>query len=501
MPIQVNMTSQPDLVTMVTPKNDTTSQSIGDEKAAPEADLDSIVEPTTPSSPKMNAASPQKLAGPASTTKVNRASEVNPIEKVASKKNKNSRWTTVLGWKRWARQQKKPVYNEDSFVKTNKELDAYISAVKWDEETKKLVEISQQQPYRDFMNNWDSTKKRLSVPSAIMLEAIRLMNDLVVPADISDLLAESGWDATKCCNPKLEAEEKKLKIEPMDPRRNTEAEKDQSPPMKKVKMSTPLPHLQPPRLSTPVPKFSTAQTQPSPGRYSREIPPALGPEITKTGESNPVTVTHRPEEGSQDFHIPSKRAGDGNSLPNISHRGGLEIDAAPRFPNTGAAVYNIQPAKTTASPNSTGSLYHKASSKRIKRVTRKRLRRTSHQLGEQSGRLHGHADRLDEHQSRLQEHSGQLAGFSDQSQKQELAIEQLRLENRHLRRCLRDILLPLTQAVNAVSKSQRADRKTLKAAERRAREELRELKAARKTSKVLKRRLKQMDRDMPAVNA
>ncbi|GKT95176.1 LOW QUALITY PROTEIN: hypothetical protein Ct61P_13026 [Colletotrichum tofieldiae] len=453
------------------------------------------------------------------------ASSSKSVARATSKRGQVTTAKTPIGWKRWAKKQKNVIYNEPAFQASRNTIDSYLTSyLLWNEEEKKPADISHQLPYSQLVTQWETIKKGGRPPPASMMEAIRILNSLAIPDNIVDMLKEAGWDAEKCCNPKLPRDQRKLG---RDSQNRSVASKTRA-----------SPHLEP-KGKTPPQLFLSRNIPMQWPRHqkSQHLPISL----LESHHRYLIMISSRPRKRLRCLPYSVKTAAStaptflGMMLEKVLemivpgfNRGGLEVGMEPRVDPIiiGAAVDNTQPADITKSPKMTkltnsensspGSAHEIESSKSTsfkcrKRTSRKEMKRAidavsnsltvmtaSHsvKLQDQASRLSEHSEQFDVHSGQLQEqtnqlheHADRLHNHSNQLQKQELALEQLRRDNQALRDCLQGVLLPLAQAVNTLHKSSKADKRMLKSTKKRAERELEEFKSADKTTKVLERNL------------
>ncbi|GJC90874.1 hypothetical protein ColLi_13712 [Colletotrichum liriopes] len=549
-PLQINMTPQPN------PKTATTPKAVVCRPALTLWPSTSVTNTTSLPSQSMFVEQTPKTTNPlpkpvTNVTTQKPASQVTPKTVMASSSKsaakatpKRGRATTAkttaktpIGWKRWAKKQKNAVYSEPAFQDSSNTVDSYLtSCLSWNEEGKKPADISHQLPYSQLVAQWESIKKGGQPPSASMMEAIRIMNSLAIPDNIVGMLKEAGWDADKCCNPKLPLDQRKLGARPTKSKRGIEDEGESSPRAKRQNTTAVVPQQEYSNAVAPSPEIPAFTHQ-----SSREPLSVSDHDIVKAEKASPMPAILRQDGSFHSTNIPEDDAGEDardDSSSNGFNRGGPEVDMEPRVDPIiiGAAVDNTQPAVITKSPKMTkltnsensspGSAHEIETSKsnpfkRSKRTSRKEMKRAidavsnsltvmtaSHsvKLQDQASRLSEHSEQFDVHSGQLQEqtnqlyeHADRLHNHSNQLQKQELALEQLRRDNQALRDCLQGVLLPLAQAVNTLHKSSKADKRTLKSTKKRAERELEEFKSADKTTKVLERNLTHLRRLLGAV--
>ncbi|OHW97815.1 hypothetical protein CSPAE12_03430 [Colletotrichum incanum] len=520
-PLQVNMTSQPNPMTAMTPKTMVRRPAPTVSPSTPVTNTTSLHPQSMPleQAPKKTNPLPEPVTNtntqkpaPQVTLKTVMASSSKSVAKAAAKRGRVTAAKTPMGWKRWAKKQKNTIYSEPAFQASSNAVDLYLTSyLSWDEKGKKPADISHQLLYSHLMAQWENIKKQGQPPPASTLEAIRIMNSLVIPADIVDMLEKAGWDADRCCNPKLSQEQRKIGAGLAEAKRSIEDEDESSPRSNRQDTTAAIPqqHF---KIVTLSPEITTF-THPS----SRELSLVSDHNIVKAEKASPIPAILRQAGNFHSTNIPGDDTGEDGSS-NYSNRGSLEVDMEPRVdPNTiAAAVHNTQPADITKLTNSVnfspGSAHRIAiarstSSKRRKRTSRKEMKRAidavsnsltvisaSHsikfrdqagRLSEYSEKFDAHSDQFQEQSNQLHEHADRLHDHSNQLQKQELALAQLRRDNQALRECLQGVLLPLAQAVNVLHKSNKVDKRTLKSTKKRAERELEEFKSADKTIKVL----------------
>ncbi|KZL69814.1 hypothetical protein CT0861_00714 [Colletotrichum tofieldiae] len=461
------------------------------------------------------------------TPKTVMASSSKSVARATSKRGQVTTAKTPIGWKRWAKKQKNVIYNEPAFQASRNTIDSYLTSyLLWNEEEKKPADISHQLPYSQLVTQWETIKKGGRPPPASMMEAIRILNSLAIPDNIVDMLKEAGWDAEKCCNPKLPRDQRKLGAGFTKSKRGIEDEGESSPRAKRQNTTAVVPQQEHSNAVAPSPEIPAFTHQ-----SSREPSSVSDHDIVKAEKASPMPAILCQDGSFHSTNIPGDDAGEGardDSSSKGFNRGGLEVGMEPRVDPIiiGAAVDNTQPADITKSPKMTkltnsensspGSAHEIESSKSTsfkcrKRTSRKEMKRAidavsnsltvmtaSHsvKLQDQASRLSEHSEQFDVHSGQLQEqtnqlheHADRLHNHSNQLQKQELALEQLRRDNQALRDCLQGVLLPLAQAVNTLHKSSKADKRMLKSTKKRAERELEEFKSADKTTKVLERNL------------
>lgn len=461
------------------------------------------------------------------TAMMTTASSSKSTTKATPKKGQKTGPKTLLGWKRWARKNKNPVYGDNEFHTSNRAIDNYLmGSMIWDENDKKPAEVSKQLPHMQLMASRENPNWRNKPPPPSMMEAIRILNNLVIPAPIVDMLAEAGWDAEKCCNAKLTQEEKRLVARPTGLKRSIEDEDGYSPQQdKKQKTSAEAAQKDPSQPWRPGPL----------GQSSREPTLMHEQNIIKNERSSPLSGLFHPLGRFPSADSLADESED-NGLGKYPNRESPEVEGEPHvLPGTNTAiaavVNDIQNAETTKASkviNSTSAMNSSLGSalnidtsgpvypKVKKRSSRKELKRAvdtignsltaisagqSLQLQDQAGQLRECHENLNDHSSQLREQSNrfqnlddQLRSHSDLLQKQEITLNQLRQDNRALRGSLQRVLQSLSQVITILRKSNKGDKRTLMSTKKRAERELKEFKSSDKTTKVLKRSLKSLDR-------
>ncbi|KAK2006998.1 hypothetical protein LZ32DRAFT_594477 [Colletotrichum eremochloae] len=268
-----------------------------------------------------------------------------------------------------------------------------------------------------------------------MLEAVRIMNSLVIPAEVVNMLAEAGWDAAKCCNPKLTREEKRLGAEPAELKRSIEDEDESSSQAKKQKATVAVSHQK--RFKT---KNSAIEIPVPTDQNSLESSLVIPEVLVKTEEELPMPAIPRSTSSLHVYNAPGEKSENGH-LSNYSYQGSNGILRQPSVvPNT--------------SDNVSNSLTVKA--------------------------------RLREHSENIEDHSNQLRKYTKKLRRQKSALAQLRHDNQALRECLQEALLPLAQVVNVLRKSNKDDKRAFKSAKKRAERGLKEFKSAAKDTEALR---------------
>ncbi|KAK1983396.1 hypothetical protein LZ30DRAFT_588533 [Colletotrichum cereale] len=333
-----------------------------------------------------------------------------------------------------------------------------------------------------------------------MVESVRIMNSLVIPADIVEMLAGGGWDAEKCCNPKLQREEKKLDTGLEVLKRSIEDGYMSSSQTKKQKTTAAVSQKEPSKVKNSLIGIPTPTDQ-----DSRESSLLITDVVVKTEEEFPKPAIPCPAGSLHNWTF-----GEMNDGPSShSCRGSIEADVGPHVVSNAAAIKNTRPVDIIGSPkvtkpsnpvNSSSRGAHEIdtsssiSPRRKKHTSRKGLKRTIDTVSsslavtsaDHSVKLQDQAGRLRECSENLKDHSIQLQKHTKQLRKQDSALAQLRQDNQALRDSFQEVLLPLAQAVNALRKSSKDDKRALKSTKKRAERGLKELKFADKNTKVLK---------------
>ncbi|WQF89584.1 hypothetical protein CDEST_14598 [Colletotrichum destructivum] len=387
----------------------------------------------------------------------------------------------------------------------------------WDENDKKPAEVSKQLPHMQLMASWENPNRRNKPPPPSMMEAVRILNNLVIPAPIVDMLAEAGWDAEKCCNAKLTQEEKRLGARPTGLKRSIEDEDGYSSQDKKQKISAEAAQKDPFQPWRPGPL----------GQASRKPTLMHEQSIIKNERLSPLSGLFNPL-----GRLPSADSladeFEDDGLGKYPNRESPQVEGEPHvLPGTSAAiaagVNDIQNDDTTKASKVTDSTSDVNSSlgsalnidtsgpvhpKVKKRSSRKELKRAvdaidnnltaisagqSLQLHDQAGQLRECHENLNDHSSQLREQSNRLQNLdnqfrtqSDLLQRQDITLNQLRQDNRALRGSLQRVLLSLSQVINILRKSNKGEKRALRSTKKRAERELEEFKSADKTTKVLK---------------
>ncbi|KAK2035378.1 hypothetical protein LX32DRAFT_688688 [Colletotrichum zoysiae] len=411
----------------------------------------------------------------------------------ATPKTSRTSAKTPGGWKRWAKKQKNTAYSEPAFQLSSKTIDDYLCSLSWDAESKKPADISQQLPYRQFVDHWEHSKNPGHTLPAPMIEAVRIMNNLVIPTEIINMLAKAGWDAEKCCNPKLTREEKKLGAGQAELKRSVE---DEFLFQAKKQKTTGTVFQEEPFKATNSLRKSTAPTDQS----FRESSLLITEVMVKTENESP-----KPTHPAGHFHVhntPGEKAG--NASPsNHFRRGGIEIGTNAVATNKTQPINTMKPPKVTKLTDPLGSSPRAAneidvlssiSFRRKKHSSRRALKRAIDNVNNSlaaisagdSVELREQAVRVRQISANLEDHSNQLQNHAEQLQRQDSALSQLRHDNKALRDCLQEALLPLAQAVNALRKPSKGDKRALKSAKKRAKMGLKDFKFAAKNNEALK---------------
>ncbi|KAK1580341.1 uncharacterized protein LY79DRAFT_521007 [Colletotrichum navitas] len=327
------------------------------------------------------------------------------------------------------------------------------------------------------------------------MEAVRILNGLVIPAEIVDMLAKAGWDAEKCCNPKLTREERKLGAGSAGLKRSIEDENEFSSQSKKQKTAAAVFQKKPSKARNspeiPVP----------PDRNFRDSSSQITEVIVKTEGELPKPTIPRPATSFHVYDAPGEKAGR-NGLGNYFHRESIEIDTNAATINKSQPVDIIKlplvakpPNPMSPSPRGVHEIdtLSSISSRRRKHTSRRELKRAIDNVNnslavisagdsiklQQAARVRKLSENLEDHSDQLQKHTEQL-------QRQDSVLAQIRHDNQVLRECLQEALLPLSQAVNALRKSSKGDKRALKSAKKRAEKGLKDFKSATKNTEVLK---------------
>ncbi|EFQ29489.1 uncharacterized protein GLRG_04633 [Colletotrichum graminicola M1.001] len=331
------------------------------------------------------------------------------------------------------------------------------------------------------------------------MEAVRILNGLVLPDEIVGMLAKAGWDAEKCCNPKLTREERKLGAGPADLKRSLEDENEFSSQSKKQKTAA-----------------AVFQKEPSKARNSPEIPVPTDENfressllitevIVKTEEELPKPIIPRPAGSFHVYDAPGEKARN-NGLGNYFHREGIEIDTNAAAINKSQTVDMIvdrmklprvakPPNPMSPSPRGVHEIdaMSSISSMRRKHTSRRELKRAMDNVNnnlavfsagesiklQQAAQIRQLSEKLEYHSDQLQKHTEQL-------QRQDSVLAQIRHDNQALRSCLQEALPTLSWAVNALRKSSKGDKRARKSAKKSAEKGLKDFKSAAKNTEVLK---------------
>ncbi|KAF6810254.1 hypothetical protein CSOJ01_06445 [Colletotrichum sojae] len=106
----------------------------------------------------------------------------------------------------WSRKNRS--FNMPAHSAARESLRSKLSRVEWCDAVSLPLFVERQ---KDLLNMWAPGAWSAEwVPSAVDCEATRLMNRLVMPESIVALLADAGFNAYKCCDPDLSAEEKRM---------------------------------------------------------------------------------------------------------------------------------------------------------------------------------------------------------------------------------------------------------------------------------------------------
>ncbi|EXF81681.1 hypothetical protein CFIO01_08017 [Colletotrichum fioriniae PJ7] len=425
---------------------------------------------------------------------------------------------SILGWRKWAKRYKNPAYSK--YPASNEAINTNISKVTWDLDSKKPKAISEQNVYSDFMKDWKETQYRQRPPSAPMMESIRLINNVNLPQDIITKLEMSGWDATKCCDPTLPHTEKKLTRVSRNLKRSSEIPDSESEDNSEEVLSQAKQQQRESSFDNAIFLIDDPEDediQPS-GQFSRQASSAA--EATTTSPEKALTSLATFQLPKPPRVIASQKKESETAVSASRHPQDIP-DTGPEQASRidGVAKPAEQLTKKTKSTNSVlqdadslsnglPSPYSSSSSKGEKRISTKDLRRALHkvkkldalsgnhatQLEDQGGQLLAQTQRLDNIDRAVGEQVGNSYQFAMELEahttflkKQDLALAQLRNDNQALQACLQDVLLPLAQAVNAMHKSTKRDKKTLVANAKRARKELEEFEAAGRNAVAVKR--------------
>lgn len=204
-----------------------------------------------------------------------------------------------IPWMEWAKRQKNPAFDN---APERAELEDNLEAVRWNVKTPKCYKL--QQPFIFLMGRWgpDGEREPDDVPSVIDLEATRIMNNGKLPQELCEWLANAGWDAEKCCNPKLSIAEKKVSADPPAPTQQQEPATPRPVDGGEVAANTPLETLEGDEEITPaspevVEKVERPQTPapPQPSSFAsspdNQIDPAEYPRLEMLWKSTPAPRT------------------------------------------------------------------------------------------------------------------------------------------------------------------------------------------------------------------
>ncbi|KAH0438046.1 hypothetical protein CcaCcLH18_03538 [Colletotrichum camelliae] len=141
-------------------------------------------------------------------------------KKKRSRRDKDSAPKELTPWMEWAKRQQNPAFAD---APEREELEDTIEAVSWHSNGHPMP-YKNQQPFIHLRGRWgpEGERQEDEVPSVINLEATRIMNKRKLPRELCEWLANAGWDAKKCCNPKLSVLEKKLSVDPQTTTRQSE---------------------------------------------------------------------------------------------------------------------------------------------------------------------------------------------------------------------------------------------------------------------------------------
>ncbi|KAL0776643.1 hypothetical protein CaCOL14_007930 [Colletotrichum acutatum] len=426
---------------------------------------------------------------------------------------------SIVGWRKWAKRYKNPAYSK--YPACNEAVNTHISKVLWDLEKNKPRALSDQRVYGDFMKDWKETQYRQRPPSAPMMESIRLINNVSLPQDIVTKLEISGWDATKCCDPTLPHAEKKLARVPPNPKRSSEdlgSESEDNPEEVLAQAKQQQRGSSADDAISLIDDHEYDYIQPS-GRSSPQASPIAKAAITSPKKALPwltnfqppkpppvVTSQHEESEASASAsrHLQGMSGVESEQASKI---GGVAKSAEQLTKLTNSVHQDVN-SLSNRPPTPYSSFSSSSSSKSGKRISTKDLRRALHkvkkldalsgkhttQLEDQGGQLLAQTQRLDNIERAVGEQVGNSYKFAMELEahttflkKQDLALAQLRKDNQALRACLQDVIFPLAQAVNAMHKSAKRDKKTLEANAKRAKKELEDFEAAGRNAEAVKR--------------
>ncbi|KXH43840.1 hypothetical protein CSIM01_11996 [Colletotrichum simmondsii] len=427
----------------------------------------------------------------------------------------------IVGWRKWAKRHKNPAYSR--YPACNEAVNTHISKVLWDLENKKPKALSEQKVYGDFMKDWKETQYRQRPPSAPMMESIRLINNGSLPQDIVTKLEISGWDATKCCDPTLPHSEKKLaRVPPNLKRSSKDPESESENDSEKVDLAQAKQQQRGSSFDNAISFIDDPEDEDiqSSGQSSRQASSAAEAVITSPKRALPPLTTFQPPNPPR---VVTSQNDDSEAAESASrHLQGISSAGTEKVSSLGGVANSAQQlTKKTESTNfvhqDVNSLSNRppspyssfpSSSKSGKRISTKDLRRALHkvkkldalsgthstQLEDQGGQLLAQTQRLDNIERAVGEQVSNSYNFAMELEahttflkKQDLALAQLRNDNQALRACLQDVLLPLAQAVNAMHKSTKRDKKILEANVKRAKKELEEFEAAGRNAEAVKR--------------
>ncbi|KAF9872235.1 hypothetical protein CkaCkLH20_10327 [Colletotrichum karsti] len=180
-----------------------------DSERSPSPDIatdDESSQPSSRSSSESTENSPQRRTSTTSTSTSVSAQHIQLLTQETEPKIHQE-------WMEWAKRQKNPAFKDtpESAI-----LDEVLEAVDWQYNQNypwgRPKICKWQQPYKHLIGRWghEGEAGPDDTPSAIDLEATRIMNKGRLPNDICQWLENAGWDAEKCCNPTLTPSEKKL---------------------------------------------------------------------------------------------------------------------------------------------------------------------------------------------------------------------------------------------------------------------------------------------------
>ncbi|KAK1518904.1 uncharacterized protein CCOS01_11724 [Colletotrichum costaricense] len=428
---------------------------------------------------------------------------------------------SITGWRKWAKRHKNPAYSR--YPACNEAVNTHISKVLWDSENKKPKALSEQKVYGDFMKDWKETQYWQRPPSAPMMESIRLINNASLPQDIVTKLEISGWDATKCCDPTLPHSEKKsarvppnLKGSSKDPESESENDSDE------VALAQTKQQQRGSSFDMAITLIDDPEDEDiqSSGQSPRQASSAAEAVITSPRKALPPLASFQPPKPprvvtsqNEESEAAASASHHFQGIPSVgpekaSRIGGVAKSVEQLTKKTESAnlvhqdvnsLSNRSPSPYS-SPSSTSNSGKLISTKDLRRALHKVKKlgvlsgKHSTQLEDQGGQLLAQTQRLDNIERAVGEQVSNSYNFAMELEahttflkKQDLALAQLRNDNQALRACLQDVLFPLAQAVNAMHKSTKRDKKTLEANAKRAKKELEEFEAAGRNAEAVKR--------------